>query len=141
MYSNFMSIDTFRWKGENVSTTEVSEIISTYSNITEVNIYGVQIPGLDGRACMAAMCWNASFDLDDFLTFVKTELPSYARPLFIRKVQQMDVTGTLKHTKQQLRVEGMDPNKCKDALWYLKDGKCYLPLTKDVYPQVLESRF
>ena len=113
-----------------------------YPNVQEVNIYGVQIPGYDGRACCAAMCWDdASFNFDDFLTYVKTEIAPYARPLFLRKVQQMQVTGTLKHQKQQLRSEGMNPNISSDPLWFLQDGKRYLPLSKEVYPQVLKSRF
>lgn len=135
--------DTFRWKGENVSTAEVAEIISMYSNVQEVNIYGVQIPNCEGRACMAAMCWDETspFNLDDFVSYIRIELPSYARPLFIRKMEQMQVTGTWKHQKHQLRLDGMNPSKTSDRMWFLKDGKNYVPLTKETYPNILKSRF
>ena len=90
--------DTFRWKGENVSTNEVAEAISVFSGIQEANVYGVAIPGKDGRAGMAAIIASDNLDFSGLATHLTKQLPSYAVPLFIRKLQRtMEVTGTFKH--------------------------------------------
>ena len=111
--------DTFRWKGENVSTTEVAEAISVYPGVQECNVYGAAIPGKDGRACMAAMVMDDDIDLDGLLAHVKKELPSYAVPLFIRKLPEIEITGTFKHRKVTLRKEGFNPNTITDTLYWL----------------------
>eukprot|EP01012_Entosiphon_sulcatum_P025801 TRINITY_DN31178_c0_g1_i1.p1 TRINITY_DN31178_c0_g1~~TRINITY_DN31178_c0_g1_i1.p1 ORF type:complete len:641 (-),score=129.55 TRINITY_DN31178_c0_g1_i1:117-2018(-) len=113
--------DTFRWKGENVSTTEVAEVISTFPGIIEANVYGVQVPNTDGRACMAALVTDegAQIDMEKLGEHIHHNLPSYAVPLFIRFLQQMHITSTFKHQKVELRNEGIDPSKVKDPLWWL----------------------
>mmetsp|Transcript_1201 Transcript_1201/g.1429 ORF Transcript_1201/g.1429 Transcript_1201/m.1429 type:complete len:594 (-) Transcript_1201:3314-5095(-) len=89
--------DTFRWKSENVSTTEVAGIVGNIPGVTEANVYGVQLPGKDGRACCAACVLDDQvIDLETFANICKSELPSYAIPLFIRKMDKMDTTGTFK---------------------------------------------
>ena len=90
--------DTFRWKGENVSTTEVAEIINGADGIVESNVYGVQVPNTDGRAGMAAIRVSDRFDLTNFAHYVSRELPGYQRPVFLRVLSSdMQVTGTFKH--------------------------------------------
>ena len=89
--------DTFRWKSENVSTTEVAEVISSIPGVEEVNVYGVAVPGTDGRACMAALVAKdedgaSALDLDLLLKTAKAELPSYAVPLFLRMLPEMEVS-------------------------------------------------
>ena len=116
--------DTFRWKGENCSTTEVTECISTFLGIEECNVYGVQIPeNKDGRAPMAAITPVdgdlKNIDFKALSAHVIGELPSYARPLFIRILPKVAVTATFKHQKVKLRKEGMDVTKITDPMMWL----------------------
>ncbi|KAE8888160.1 Long-chain fatty acid transport protein 4 [Phytophthora fragariae] len=133
--------DTFRWKGENVATNEVAEAVSKFPGLSEICIYGVEVPGNEGRACMAAMVFDdKSFDLTEFAQFVKQRLPSYAMPLFIRKLEAMSVTGTMKQEKAKLRKEGMDPSKISDRLWVFTRAKeKYEELTNANYHQVITN--
>lgn len=112
--------DTFRWKGENVATQEVAELLNGAPGVSETAVYGVRVPGTDGRAGMALVVPRpgADFDPRAFFEFSERALPSYARPLFVRVAASMDVTGTLKHTKLRLQEEGYDPGAVKDALWF-----------------------
>jgi len=134
--------DTFRWKGENVSTTEVTEVVSTFPGVSEVNIYGVEVPGHpDGRACMAAMVFADDFNWDGFAKHVKDRLPVYAIPLFIRKETQMATTSTFKHQKVHLRQQGCDPEKVKDPMRYYDPKKnAYLPFGKKEYEELQRGR-
>jgi len=116
--------DTFRWKGENVSTMEVSQILSSFPGVEEANVYGVQVPGeLDGRACMAALNGGEELQtrekLDELQALCEKELPSYARPIFLRFLPSMEITSTFKHQKVQLREEGIDLAKVQDPLFIL----------------------
>ncbi|MBY0400570.1 long-chain-acyl-CoA synthetase, partial [Myxococcota bacterium] len=94
--------DTFRWKGENVATSEVGEVISVDPGVDEANVYGVAIPGQDGRAGMAALVVNERFDLERVARAIHDGLAPYARPLFLRILPQMEITGTFKHRKVDL---------------------------------------
>jgi citronellyl-CoA synthetase len=124
--------DTFRWKSENVSTNEVGEIINGFDQVRFSNVYGVAVPGADGRAGMAALTLEdgvTELDLDAFSAYVNHELPTYARPVFLRVEQEIDVTGTFKMVKGKLRDEGYDPSKVTDPLYVLKPGsQRYEPL-------------
>jgi solute carrier family 27 fatty acid transporter 1/4 len=123
--------DTFRWKGENVSTTEVEGVISKICNLTDAAVYGVQIPGADGRVGMAAIADpDGILDLDMLATQIIKQLPSYARPLFIRIKTHIDMTGTHKMKKTDLQEEAYDLSKVKDPLYYLCGGK-YIPFDQD----------
>jgi len=133
--------DTFRWKGENVSTTEVSEAASTFPGVEEANVYGVTVPGAaDGRACMVALLGDDSFidNLDGFVKHCAEQLPTYARPLFLRKQAAFDLTGTMKQVKTKLREEGCDPSKMGDdqLFWLNPLSAQYEPLTDDIYPDL-----
>jgi fatty-acyl-CoA synthase len=111
--------DTFRWKGENVSTTEVAETLATFPGVKDATVYGVAIPGHDGRAGMAALVVDdvAAFDLAGLRKRVAEALPAYARPLFLRFRADLDVTGTFKPRKMELVAEGFDPRKVADPLY------------------------
>jgi fatty-acyl-CoA synthase len=113
--------DTFRWKGENVSTTEVAGVIATCPQVTEVAVYGVTVPHADGRAGMAAVVAQAGFDLGDLRRILAAQLPAYARPLFIRLVSAIEITGTFKLRKQDLAQEGYDLHRVGDPL-YVEDA-------------------
>jgi citronellyl-CoA synthetase len=127
--------DTFRWKGENVSTNEVGEIINGFQQVRISNVYGVQVPGADGRAGMAALALEdgvAALDLAEFSRHVAARLPSYARPVFLRIERDIDVTGTFKMVKGELREQGFDPARISDPLYVMKPGSSvYEPLDED----------
>lgn len=123
--------DTFRWKGENVATQEVAEILNHAPGISETNVYGVPVPGAEGRAGMAAvvMAPDARFDPVSFYTQAE-QLPPYARPLFVRVMPAMDVTGTLKQRKVDLQRDGYERSRITDPL-YVRDDRLriYVPFT------------
>jgi fatty-acyl-CoA synthase len=110
--------DTFRWKGENVSTTEVEETIGQFPGVEETNVYGVQVPGHDGRAGMAAVVVDAGFDLAAFRKHLTRSLPDYARPLFLRIRGEMDVTSTFKQKKIDYVAQGFDPSVTADPIYF-----------------------
>ena len=117
--------DTFRWKSENVSTNEVGEIINGFGGIQFCNVYGVEVPGADGRAGMAALVLEpgmAALDTEAFSRYVTSELPAYARPVFLRVQSNIDVTGTFKMLKGDLRKEGYDLNQVAEPLYVMKPG-------------------
>jgi len=115
--------DTFRWKGENVSTTEVEAIVSSILGLRDVVVYGVEIPGTDGRAGMAAIPDpDRTVDLKQLYDRVETMLPAYARPQFVRIVDKIDMTATQRLKKRDLQQQGFDPSILKDPL-YFRDGK------------------
>ncbi len=113
--------DTFRWKGENVSTTEVAAAVAACPGVREAVVYGVAIPGYDGRAGMAAVTTTQGFSLDALHRHLAANLPGYARPLFIRICDSLVVTGTFKLVTGQLARDGY---AC-DAVWFFdraRDG-------------------
>lgn len=121
--------DTFRWKGENVATSEVAEVLSVDPGVEEANVYGVAIPGHEGRAGMAALVVNDRFELERISELVKRELAAYARPLFLRLLPQMEITGTFKHRKIDLVREGFDPGQLADPVYLLDPVEArYVPL-------------
>ena len=117
--------DTFRWKSENVSTNEVGEIINGFDQIKFCNVYGVEIPGTDGRAGMAAVTLQdgvSALDVDAFSSFLRSELPAYAVPLFVRVQPDIDVTGTFKMVKGDLRKQAYDIRFFEDPVYALLPG-------------------
>ena len=132
--------DTFRWKGENVSTTEVANVISECPGIMQATIYGVAMPGFDGRAGMAAIVVDKTFDLATLHAFVVKRLPAYARPLFVRIVDELASTETFKPKKQQLIQEGFDPRAVKDTV-LIDDVKkaAYAPMTVERFMRLLRQ--
>jgi len=114
--------DTFRWRSENVSTNEVGEILNGYKDVFMSNVYGVLVPGCEGRAGMAAFSLDdaGSFNWQEFSHYVENNLPKYARPVFIRIIQEMDTTGTFKLKKNDLRDEAFDLEKVTDKVFCLK---------------------
>ena len=129
--------DTFRWKGENVATSEVAEVISAAAGIEEANVYGVSISGTDGRAGMAALVINDDFDIDVLSGLVEDGLAPYARPIFIRILPQMEITGTFKQRKIDLVREGFDPIRLSDRLFFRDPEKRrYLPLDASSFERI-----
>lgn len=124
--------DTFRWRSENVSTNEVGEIINQFPQVQFCNVYGVEIPNADGRAGMAALTLTSGerqLNLAEFSAFLARELPAYARPVFLRIHPEMEVTGTFKLVKGDLRREGYDLTQISDPIYVIKPGQSvYEPL-------------
>jgi fatty-acyl-CoA synthase len=128
--------DTFRWKGENVSTTEVEERLSDIPSVSEANVYGVRAPGSDGRAGMAALVVDERFDLAAFQAAVQTALPAYAQPVFLRLQSHMDTTGTFKRRKVDVAAEGFDPAKVVDPLFVKLPHDGYQPIDAVMYNRI-----
>ncbi|XP_030622422.1 very long-chain acyl-CoA synthetase [Chanos chanos] len=134
--------DTFRWKGENVATTEVSDILSMAASIEEANVYGVKVPGHEGRIGMAAVTLKEGkeFDCVDTYCHLANYLPVYARPHFIRIQNALEVTGTFKMKKVKLVEEGFEPAQIQDPLYFLSLAeKKYVPLTQEVYSSIMSK--
>lgn len=132
--------DTFRWKGENVSTSEVAEVISSYAGVREANVFGVQVPGTEGRAGMAALVVAPDIDLNGLHTHLEHNLPVYARPLFLRIMREIEATGTFKHRKIELAREGFNPEQLPDPLFFDHPKmRGYVPLTGAMYQQILSG--
>ena len=132
--------DTFRWKGENVSTSEVAERLSAVPGVIEANVYGVEVPGADGRAGMAGLVVNGDFDLQVFGEQVGRELPAYAQPVFLRMLPAIETTGTFKQRKLDLVADGFDPGKIKSPLFIKDPDKGYMKLTKPGFAKIEEGK-
>jgi fatty-acyl-CoA synthase len=129
--------DTFRWKGENVSTSEVSEAICAFPGIREANVYGVAVPGADGNAGMAAIVTEDALDLAALRTHLIDRLPQYACPLFLRIRNEMDVTATFKYTKTDFVRQGFDPEATTDTIYvYVPEHDGFVRLDKVFYDRI-----
>jgi len=130
--------DTFRWKGENVSTTEVAETINLFHGVTETNVYGVQVPGHDGRAGMAAIVCDNNIDLAALRAHLVQRLPDYARPLFVRIRGEIEVTATFKQKKIDLVKQGFDPTTTTDAIYFNDpQTRAFVRLDAALYKRIL----
>ena len=131
--------DTFKWKGEVVSTNEVSDILSKFGIFEDCNVYGVTVKGMEGRAGMAALTLlhDKKLDLNSFESYVKENLAVFARPYFIRISREKQVTTSFKQVKARLQKEGFNPDVIKDPLYFLDQIKSkYIKITKKVYDDI-----
>jgi len=137
--------DTFRWKGENVSTGEVEKVAAGLHQVAECTVYGVQVPGTDGRAGMLAIIPTSSveeFDRKALADLIRESLPHYAAPKFLRFLKEFETTGTHKIKKVVLREEGFDPGRIDDPLFVLlPEGTEYESLTKGVYGDIVGGKY
>ena len=132
--------DTYRWKGENVSTTEVAERLSEAPGVAEAIVYGVPVPGSDGKAGMACLVIEGRFNAKDFAAYVDAELAPFSRPVFLRLKKGLQTTGTFKYRKVDLVKEGFDPELVTDAL-YVRDAKgAYVRLKPERHADIIEGR-
>ncbi|XP_028678393.1 long-chain fatty acid transport protein 2-like [Erpetoichthys calabaricus] len=135
--------DTFRWKGENVATSEVESILILVDCIAEANVYGVLVPGHEGRTGMASVKLKEGkqFNAGDIFTTVAHHLPTYARPRFIRIQNSIEVTGTLKQLKVKLSKEGFNMDTIRNPLYFLDDkAKTYVPMTRSIYEAIISKQ-
>lgn len=129
--------DTFRWKGENVATSEVEAVLASMPGVLHANVYGVKVPGCEGQAGMAALVLEEGRKVEDLRAELLQRLPRYALPLFFRIVPAMNLTGTFKYSKSAWRIQGMDPALCADVIYMDHPGKSTLvPLDQDLYRQI-----
>ena len=128
--------DTFRWKGENVATSEVGDVLRACPGVEEASVYGVAVPHAEGRACMAALVVAPDFDRDALRRHARANLPKYARPLFLRIRADLALTGTFKVQKADDVREGFDPALVRDPL-YLDDGESFRPLDDALYQTIV----
>ena len=110
--------DTFRWKGENVATSEVAAAIMAFPGILEATVYGVTVPGCEGAAGMATLVPQGSLDLAALRAHLAQRLPAYARPLFLRIKDRIETTATFKHKTADLARQGYDPTATGDAIYF-----------------------
>jgi fatty-acyl-CoA synthase len=129
--------DTFRWKGENVSTTEVEEALGQFDGILEANVYGVRIPGHDGRAGMAGIVAQDNLNLTALHDHLAERLPEYARPVFLRLRQDNDVTTTFKQKKISVVKDGFDPSRTLDPIYFNDpQRKAFVRVDAPLYEQI-----
>jgi fatty-acyl-CoA synthase len=133
--------ETFRWKGENVSTAEVMGALTAAPHVLDGVVFGVAVPGTEGRAGMAALVVDEHFDLGVFRAHIAAQLPAYARPVFVRLVHALDLTGTFKPRKVELVREGYDPAQVSDPL-YVVDARsgAYVPLDRELHAAIAAGR-
>ncbi len=133
--------DTFRWMAENVSTGEVAAAFSSYADVTQANVYGVAVPGHDGRAGMAAFVPTGDIDHCKLYHHLAEQLPVFAIPLFLREQRAAETTGTFKFRKVDLVEQGYDPDKVSESLFVLdRAAQTYIPMTKMVHRQILAGK-
>ncbi|MCL9675559.1 long-chain-acyl-CoA synthetase [Acinetobacter sp. ACZLY 512] len=139
--------DTFRWKGENVSTTEVENMLCEHDKIIEAVVYGVEIPHTNGRAGMAAITLADHAELNDqdlshMASTFKKCLPAYAVPVFLRVQETVETTGTFKYQKNKLKEQAFDPNKTEERLLVLLPGEsAYCDVTKDIFDNIQAYKY
>ncbi len=129
--------DTFRWKGENVATSEVLDALMAFPGVKEACVYGVKIPGTDGAAGMAALVTHGTLDLASLRQHLIQRLPPYARPLFLRIQNAIGVTGTFRHRKAALAREGFDPRRPECEIYFdHPQSQAYEPLDAALYGKI-----
>jgi fatty-acyl-CoA synthase len=131
--------DTFRWKGENVSTSEVAEQLAVLPGVKEATIYGVDVAGQEGRAGMASLVVDKDFKIAGLAAAVDAAMPAYQRPLFVRLQPEIEITGTFKYRKLDLVEQGFDPGKINQPLFFKDPDKGYVKLTKAVFDKIMNG--
>jgi len=132
--------DTFRRKGENVATTEVADALGAYPGIVSLVVYGVSVPGTEGRAGMAALAVDAAFRMDGLHAHLAARLPNHARPQFLRLRPALETTGTFEPVKADLVLEGFDPGLIAEALFLLgRAGGAYVALDAALFKRLLNG--
>ena len=136
--------DTFRWKGENVSTTEVENVLGAFPGVEDAVVYGVEIPGTNGRCGMAALRLSEGQQLDSaaLAAHLDAELPVYAAPLFIRQLGEVETTGTFKYKKTDLKQAAYNPAAVQEPLWVRLPGEQrFTPLDQTLFAAIGEQAY
>jgi fatty-acyl-CoA synthase len=129
--------DTFRWKGENVATSEIAAAIGAFPGILETTVYGVAMPGCEGAAGMATLVPAGALDLLALRNHLAQRLPAYARPLFLRIKDRIETTATFKHKTAELARQGYDPAASEDAIYFDDPARqAFVPLDRALYARI-----
>ena len=141
--------DTFRWKGENVATTEVERLVQGWPGVKEVNVYGVKVGSNDGKAGMAAIVLHddrgdvalPGTDFRGLYSYLASQMPAYQQPLFVRLQKEMNMTSTFKLRKVDMVAEGFDPDRVCDPLFFRDDRqRTFVPLDRPLYRDIIEGK-
>ncbi len=129
--------NTFRWKGENVAASEVAAALTAFPGIAEASVYGVPVPRSDGAAGMATLVADRALDFAELRMHLERRLPRYARPLFLRLKDRIEVTATFKHKKHELARDGFHPAATRDAIYFDDpEREAYVPLDAALYERI-----
>jgi fatty-acyl-CoA synthase len=129
--------DTFRWKGENVATSEVVAAVMSFPGIVEATVYGVAVPGCEGAAGMATLVPQGALDLSALRAHLAQLLPGYARPLFLRVKDGIETTATFKHKTTDLARQGYDPTTTGDAIYFDDPAQhAFVRLDAELYERI-----
>jgi fatty-acyl-CoA synthase len=129
--------DTFRWKGENVSTAEVADAVASCPGVLDAAVFGVAVPGADGRAGMAAIAVDADFSLAELRRHLAERLPDYARPCFLRLCDRIDATGTFKLAKARLAQQGYGENPQGEPCFFDDRAQgAFVPIDADLRARI-----
>lgn len=134
--------DTFRWKGENVSTMEVEAVISNYLQLTDCIVFGVEVDGCEGKAGMVAIPDpDKKINLNELLRNLQKVLPTFAIPVFVRIVNNLSMTGTFKLPKNELQKQGYNPKHIQDPLYILDARKSeYIKFDESLYESLINGQ-
>lgn len=134
--------DTFRWKGENVSSQQVAETLAACPGVVDAIVYGVEIPGADGRAGMAALVTDEGFSLDTLRRYLAERLPHYARPIFLRLCETIEITSTFKPRKQELARDSYNPAATGDPI-FMEDSasQIFVRLDAELHARIQRNEF
>ncbi|XP_043252621.1 long-chain fatty acid transport protein 4 [Colletes gigas] len=133
--------DTFRWRGENVATCEVEAVVSNVIGLKDAAVYGVEVPKVEGKAGMAAIYDpNNTLNIKEMADGVKKSLPAYARPLFVRVLSELPMTGTFKLKKKDLQQDGFNIKTITDPVYFLDHTGAYVKLTEQLYNDIIEGK-
>ena len=133
--------DSFRWKGENVSALEVTQVIAAFPGVCEAIVYGVAVPNADGRAGMAALSIDSTFDFKVFKTYLDGLLPRYAQPVFLRIVDRLELTSTFRPKIADLSSQGADPDIVNDPLYFNDEASgAFVELDASLYEAIAAHR-
>ncbi|HEY2379382.1 MAG TPA: long-chain-acyl-CoA synthetase [Gemmatimonadaceae bacterium] len=134
--------ETFRWKGENVSTGEIADAIGAWPEVKEAVVFGVAVPGYDGRAGMVALVVDADLDVSGFRAHLTARLAEYARPVFVRILREIETTGTFKPRKLDLARVGFDPSMTADPLFVNdRESNKFIRLDGAVFERIRTGQF
>jgi fatty-acyl-CoA synthase len=131
--------DTFRWKGENVSTRQVADALAAAPGVKEATVYGVAVPHHEGRAGMAAVVAGDGFDLQALRAAMELALPVYAQPVFLRLSRALAVTGTFKPRKLDLMTDGFDPARISGPLYFHDRELGFVPLSPVLFARIMSG--
>ncbi|MHA7809900.1 MAG: long-chain-acyl-CoA synthetase [Marinobacter adhaerens] len=135
--------DTYRWKGENVSTTEVENIIDGSGMVEEAIVYGVEIPGTNGKAGMVTLVPHSNgrdFDVNSLFAYLRDNLPTYAVPVFVRVTHAIEKTGTFKYRKVDIQKLGYSLRNDEEVYAWLPRTKDYTLLTPELVSEIDDGK-